>query len=100
MEIRHFISQPGKTLGLSLRKFGDSNSNCLSYLFALVAGDLSCIKDTFTTMSGRKVDLHIYVQHHNADKCAHALKSLKQAMKWDEEVYGREYGYEPTLPND
>eukprot|EP01127_Copromyxa_protea_P006536 TRINITY_DN1648_c1_g1_i1.p1 TRINITY_DN1648_c1_g1~~TRINITY_DN1648_c1_g1_i1.p1 ORF type:complete len:679 (+),score=176.54 TRINITY_DN1648_c1_g1_i1:888-2924(+) len=42
-------------------------------------------------MSGRKVDLHIYVQHHNADKCGHALKSLKQSMKWDEEVYGREY---------
>jgi aminopeptidase N len=42
-------------------------------------------------MSGRQVDLNIYVQQHNQDKCSHAMKSLKQAMKWDEEVYGREY---------
>ncbi|WP_455218067.1 aminopeptidase N [Kaarinaea lacus] len=62
-----------------------------SYLFALVAGDLACIKDTFTTMSGRVVDLHIYVQHHNADKCDHAMRSLKNAMAWDEQTYGREY---------
>ena len=62
-----------------------------SYLFALVAGDLARIEDTFTTMSGRKVTLHIYVQHHNIDKCGHAMESLKLAMKWDEETYGREY---------
>lgn len=62
-----------------------------AYLFALVGGDLSRIEDTFTTMSGRNVDLHIYVQHHNRTKCGHAMESLKQAMKWDEEVYGREY---------
>lgn len=62
-----------------------------SYLFALVAGDLACISDRFTTCSGRRVDLHIYTQHHNADKCGHAMASLKKAMKWDEEVYGREY---------
>lgn len=62
-----------------------------SYLFALVAGDLACIKDTFTTISGRVVDLHIYVQHHNADKCDHAMHSLKNAMAWDEQTYGREY---------
>ena len=61
------------------------------YLFALVAGDLACIKDTFTTQSGREVDLHIYVQHHNADKCDHAMQSLKNAMDWDEKTYGREY---------
>lgn len=61
------------------------------YLFALVAGDLACIKDTFTTQSGREVDLHIYVQHHNADKCDHAMQSLKNAMDWDEKNYGREY---------
>ncbi|HEX9020075.1 MAG TPA: aminopeptidase N, partial [Nitrospirota bacterium] len=62
-----------------------------SYLFALVAGDLACIEDTFTAMSGREVNLRIYVQHHNKDKCSHAMESLKKAMKWDEEVYGREY---------
>ena len=62
-----------------------------AYLFALVAGDLARIEDRFTTMSGRQVDLHIHVQHHNRDKCAHAMESLKKAMKWDEDVYGREY---------
>lgn len=62
-----------------------------TYLFALVAGDLACVKDHFVTASGREVDLRIYVQHHNADKCDHAMRSLKNAMRWDEEVYGREY---------
>jgi aminopeptidase N len=62
-----------------------------AYLFALVAGDLARIEDTFTTMSGRAVTLHIYVQRHNQDKCGHAMASLKKAMKWDEETYGREY---------
>jgi aminopeptidase N len=62
-----------------------------AYLFALVAGDLACISDTFTTVSGRTVDLRIYVQHHNRDKCSHAMASLKEAMRWDERVYGREY---------
>jgi aminopeptidase N len=62
-----------------------------SYLFALVAGDLVCMEDTFTTCSGRIIDLRIYVEAMNADKCAHAMRSLKKAMKWDEEVFGREY---------
>jgi len=62
-----------------------------SYLFALVAGDLGHIHDTFTTMSGRVVDLYIYVNKGNEDKCAHAMKALKDSMKWDEEKYGREY---------
>jgi len=62
-----------------------------SYLFALVAGDLGHIHDTFTTMSGRAVDLYIYVNKGNEDKCAHAMKALKDSMKWDEEKYGREY---------
>ncbi len=61
------------------------------YLFALVAGDLGHIRDTFTTMSGRKVDLRIYVEHGNEPKAAYAMDSLKRAMKWDEETYGREY---------
>jgi aminopeptidase N len=62
-----------------------------SYLFALVAGDLYRQHDSFTTMSGREVSLQIYVDHENSHKCDHALMSLKQAMRWDEETYGREY---------
>ena len=62
-----------------------------SYLFALVAGRLECIADTFTTRSGREVALRIHVEPHNLDKCAHAMRSLKRAMGWDEEVYGLEY---------
>ena len=62
-----------------------------SYLFALVAGRLECVEDTFTARSGRRVALRIYVQAHNLDKCAHAMRSLKRAMRWDEDVYGLEY---------
>ena len=62
-----------------------------SYLFALVAGDLKPNRDSFTTMSGRKVDLAIWVREADLPKTQHAMESLKQAMKWDEEVYGREY---------
>ncbi|MGB5407636.1 MAG: aminopeptidase N, partial [Thiogranum sp.] len=62
-----------------------------SYLFALVAGDLFCQEDSFRTCSGRDVPLKIFVEHENRHKCDHALESLKQAMKWDEETYGREY---------
>ena len=62
-----------------------------SYLFALVAGDLVCRTDRFTTCSGRDVALQIYVHEHNRDKCDHAMRSLKKAMAWDEQVYGREY---------
>ena len=61
------------------------------YLFALVAGQLECVADTFTTMSGREVALEIFVEAHDKDKCAHAVQSLKNAMLWDEQVYGREY---------
>jgi len=62
-----------------------------SYLFALVAGDLACIEDHFVTRSGRDVQLQIFTEHHNSDKCDHALRSLQKAMRWDEEVYGLEY---------
>lgn len=62
-----------------------------SYLFALVAGDLARVEDHFHTRSGRRVALHFFVERHNADKCDHAIASLKRAMRWDEEVYGREY---------
>ncbi|RII31409.1 MAG: aminopeptidase N [Geobacter sp.] len=62
-----------------------------SYLFAMVAGDLACIEDSFTTCSQRQVALRIYVQADNRNKCAHAMLSLKRAMRWDEETFGREY---------
>ncbi len=62
-----------------------------SYLFALVAGDLVNITDTFVTASGREVDLRIYVEERNKEKCEHAMASLKKAMQWDEKVFGREY---------
>jgi len=61
------------------------------YLFALVAGDLHLQEDLFVTCSGRKVELQIFVDAKNADKCDFALDCLKRAMKWDEDVYGREY---------
>ncbi|AJY48196.1 aminopeptidase N [Martelella endophytica] len=62
-----------------------------SYLFALVAGDLAMIEDQFTTMSGRAVTLRIYVEHGKADRADYAMDSLKRAMRWDEERFGREY---------
>ena len=61
------------------------------YLFALVAGDLKANRDSFTTMSGRTVELGIWVREADLAKTAHAMASLKQAMAWDERVYGREY---------
>jgi aminopeptidase N len=62
-----------------------------AYLFALVAGELVSYDDTFTTMSGRKVDLQIFVREGDQSKCAYAMDALIRSMKWDEEVYGREY---------
>ena len=62
-----------------------------SYLFALVAGDLVANHSTFTTMSGRKVDLNIWVRDGDQDRTHHAMQALKDSMKWDEEVFGREY---------
>jgi len=61
------------------------------YLFALVAGNLAHIKDSFTTKSGRNVDLYIYVRPGDEAQCSHAMESLKKSMKWEEEVYGLEY---------
>lgn len=61
------------------------------YLFALVAGDLQHIEDNFVTASGENVTLRIYVEPQNIDKCDYAMGALKRSMKWDEEVYGREY---------
>ena len=62
-----------------------------AYLFALVAGDLVAHSDRFTTMSGREVDLNLYVRPGDEGKCAFGMEALKASMKWDEEVYGREY---------
>lgn len=62
-----------------------------AYLFALVAGDLWCVEDTFITMSKREVALRIYVEPENINKVDYAMTSLKNAMRWDEQVFGREY---------
>ncbi len=62
-----------------------------SYLFALVAGDLACLEDRFTTRSGRRVTLRIWADAAHIDQCGHAMASLQKAMRWDEEVYGLEY---------
>jgi aminopeptidase N len=61
------------------------------YLFALVGGNLACVVDNFTTMSGREVALAIYVEPGKEERCAYAMDSLMRAMRWDEEVFGREY---------
>ena len=61
------------------------------YLFALVAGDLIDVHETFATRSGRSVALNIWVRRGDEDRCGHAMASLKRAMRWDEAVYGLEY---------
>ncbi len=62
-----------------------------SYLFALVAGDLGVLRDSFVTMRKREIALAIYVEHGNEARAAYAMDALKRAMKWDEDNYGREY---------
>lgn len=62
-----------------------------SYLFCVVAGDLGSVSDTFVTRSGRKVDLCVYSEHENVGRLQHAIDSLINSMKWDEDVYGLEY---------
>ncbi|MBC6428350.1 MAG: aminopeptidase N [Cellvibrionales bacterium] len=62
-----------------------------AYLFALVAGDLACLEDRFTTRSGREVALRIFAEEKDLEKCGHAMRSLQAAMRWDEQTYGREY---------
>ncbi|MGZ3799449.1 MAG: aminopeptidase N [Bdellovibrio sp.] len=61
------------------------------YLFALVAGDLGVIRDTFPTQSGRQVNLEVYAAHGKQDRCWHAMTSLKKSMGWDEKTFGLEY---------
>ncbi|MBR7888496.1 aminopeptidase N [Marinomonas sp. A79] len=62
-----------------------------AYLFALVAGDLAVKNDVFTTQSQREITLQIFTESHNIDKVDYAMEALKRSMRWDEEVYGREY---------
>jgi aminopeptidase N len=61
-----------------------------SYLFAMVAAALDKLEDTFTTKSGRKVGLQIYVEPSRLDQCGFAMQALKKAMAWDEQVFGLE----------
>ncbi|WP_295169592.1 aminopeptidase N, partial [uncultured Paracoccus sp.] len=62
-----------------------------AYLFALVAGDLVAVSDSFTTRSGRAVDLNVWVRPGDQDRAGFAMESLIKSMRWDEDVYGREY---------
>ncbi|GLS22879.1 aminopeptidase N [Labrys miyagiensis] len=62
-----------------------------SYLFAMVAGDLAVVRDSFVTASGRHVRLEIYVEHGKESRCTYAMDALKRSMRWDEQVFGREY---------
>ena len=62
-----------------------------SYLFALVAGDLAAVRDSFTTKSGRPVALEIYVEHGKEPQATYAMEALKRSMSWDEQRFGREY---------
>jgi aminopeptidase N len=62
-----------------------------AYLFAMVGGKLGCVEDRFVTMSGREVALRIYVEPGKEARCGYAMDSLKRAMRWDEQAFGREY---------
>lgn len=68
-----------------------SPCHSFSYLFAVVAGKLGSIADTFTTKSGRKVDLQLFSEPSNVDKLHYAMDSLQRSMKWDEDRFGLEY---------
>ncbi|MBW1637086.1 MAG: aminopeptidase N [Deltaproteobacteria bacterium] len=119
-KITYYLDRPDILAKFSVRVEGDrescpvmlSNGNCIEkgnlkanrhyavwqdpfpkpcYLFALVAGKLNFIEDLFISKTGRKINLQIYVEEQNRTKCAHAMRSLKKAMKWDEDVFGLEY---------
>ena len=62
-----------------------------AYLYALVAGDLGLVQDSYKTTSGRTIDLRIYCDKGNESRCDHAMESLKKSMKWDEDTFGLEY---------
>lgn len=122
--ITFYIDRPDVMARFNVRIEGDrtkypillSNGNCIArgentdgrhwaefedrfpkpcYLFALVAGDLAALSDTFTTMGGHSVALKVFVKGESeVRKCRHAMDSLKRAMKWDEDTYGLEYNYD------
>jgi aminopeptidase N len=76
--------------GRKLARWSDPHKKP-SYLFALVAGDLGVIKDSFKTKSGRQVNLEVYASHGKQERCTFAMESLKKAMSWDEVTFGLEY---------
>jgi len=86
----NFLGGAGYDEGRSFAAWFDPHPKP-AYLFALVAGDLGVIEDTFETMSGREVTLKIYVEHGKEARAAYAMDALKRSMKWDEEHFGREY---------
>jgi len=86
----NFLGGAGYDEGRSFAAWFDPHPKP-SYLFALVAGDLGVIEDTFVTMSEREVTLKIYVEHGKEARAAYAMDALKRSMKWDEERFGREY---------
>ncbi|MND51244.1 Aminopeptidase N [compost metagenome] len=86
----NFLGGAGYDEGRSFAAWFDPHPKP-AYLFALVAGDLGVIEDTFETMSGREVALKIYVEHGKEARAAYAMDALKRSMKWDEEHFGREY---------
>ena len=86
----NFVARGDNNDGTHWAKWNDPHPKPC-YLFALVAGDLEHISDTFMTMSGQEIELNIYTQAHNITKCDHAMASLINSMRWDEKVYGREY---------
>jgi aminopeptidase N len=86
----NFIDESITDTGIKTVKWHDPFKKP-SYLFALVAGDLGVISDSFITKSGRTVDLKIYVDHGNENASLYAMDSLKRSMKWDEDVYNLEY---------
>lgn len=118
--ITYFVDRPDNMAQYRIKLIGDqkkypvmlSNGNCIekgeldqglhytiwedpfpkpSYLFAIVAGDLGSITDTFITASERKVDLVVYCDKGNEKRCQHAMDSLKKSMLWDEQTFGLEY---------
>lgn len=90
------IAQADLEGGLHMVKWHDPHKKPC-YLFAIVAGDLDYIADTFTTMSTKEVRLKVFTDKQNINKAGFALNCLKKAMKWDEEVFGREYDLEDFM---
>ncbi|GAB5376258.1 MAG: aminopeptidase N [Acuticoccus sp.] len=84
------LAETGEANGRSYALWRDPHPKP-TYLFALVAGSLGVVRDTFTTMSGRAVDLAIYVEPGKEPRATYAMDALKRSMVWDETRFGREY---------